>query len=146
MYAFAWVHQMAGLPSPANNPLVHTTLSGLRCLLAQPVVKKEPLTPDMLETMVRACGAHPSLADVQFLAACSLGFAAFLRYEEIAKLNCNDVAFFTNHVEIKIRKNDRLCQGDRVLVARSCKPTCPVAMLERLRLVKLLWHIVPATY
>ena len=77
-----------------------------------------------------------------------LGFAAFLRYEEIAKLNCNDVEFFTNHVEIKIRssKNDQLRQGDRVLVARSGKPTCPVAMLERLRLVKLLWHIVPATY
>jgi len=62
-----------------------------------------------------------------------LGFAAFLRYEEIAKLNCNDVAFFTNHVEIKIRssKNDRLRQGDCVLVARSGKLTCPVAILER---------------
>ena len=83
--------------------------------------------------MVRACGAHPSLADVRFLAACLLGFAAFLRYEEIAKLNCNDVEFFTNHVEIKIRssKNDQLRQGDRVLVARSGKLTCPVAMLER---------------
>jgi len=75
MYALASVHQMAGLPSPTDNPLVQTTLSGLRRLLAQPVVKKEPLTPDMLEAMVRACGPHPSLADVRFLAACLLGFA-----------------------------------------------------------------------
>jgi len=131
-YAIAWAYQMAGLPSPSINPLVQTTLSGLRRVLAQPVVKKEPITPDMLEAMVRACGAKPSLSDVRFLAACLLGFAAFLRYEELSSLKCSDVLFFTEHMEIKIRlsKTDQLRQGDHVLVARSTKITCPVAMLE----------------
>ncbi|XP_065889002.1 integrase/recombinase xerD homolog [Dysidea avara] len=132
-YAIAWIHQMAGLPSPSSNPLVLTTLSGLRRSLAQPVVRKEPITPDMLEAMVRACGANPTLADVRFLAVCLLGFAAFLRYEELSNLKCSDVLFFADHMEIKIRssKTDQLRQGDRVYVACSSKVTCPVTMLKR---------------
>ena len=42
MYAITLVHRMVGLPSPADNPLVQTTPS----VLAQPVVKKEPITAD----------------------------------------------------------------------------------------------------
>ena len=113
--------------------IVQTTLSGLHCSLAQSVVRKEPITPDMLEAMVRACGANPTLSDVRFLDVCLLGFAAFLRYEELTNLKCSDVLFFADHMEIKIHSNntDQLRQGDRVYVACSAKVTCPVAMLKR---------------
>ena len=58
--------------------VVIEVVGGLRRSLAKPAVKKEPITGGVLEHMVLACGANPSLADVRFLAACLLAFAAFL--------------------------------------------------------------------
>ena len=94
-------------------------------------------------------GLVEQIPDVHFLAACLLGFAAFLRYEELSSLKCSDVLFFTYHMEIKIRssKTDQLHQGDRVLVAHSTNITCLVAMQTLYGhgwFVKLLWDIVPS--
>ena len=83
VYAISWIHHMAGLPSPSDSPFIQTVLAGLRRSLAKPTVKKEPITAVMLEHMVQDCGSNPSLADVRFLAACLLGSAAFLRYDEL---------------------------------------------------------------
>jgi len=55
VYAITWVHEMAGLTSPADNPFVQPILSSLQHALARPVIKKEPITPAMLKTMVNAC-------------------------------------------------------------------------------------------
>ena len=40
VYALAWIHQAAGLPSPTNDPFVQAVLGGLRRILALPTVKK----------------------------------------------------------------------------------------------------------
>ena len=57
-----WVQQMAELPNsqelflpatPINSPFVKTTLEGMQQLLAKPAVKKAPITPAMLEDMVK---------------------------------------------------------------------------------------------
>ena len=37
------------------------------------------------------------------MAACSLGFVAFLQYDELSKLHCEDLTFTANFLEIKIR-------------------------------------------
>ena len=42
VHALNWVHSLAGLDSPAQSPLVQTTLEGLRRLLARPVLNKKP--------------------------------------------------------------------------------------------------------
>jgi len=130
VYALTWVHQAAGLPSPSDDPFVQTVLAGLRRTLALPTVKKRPFTAEMLRDMVQACQPDPSLADLHFLAACLLGFAAFLRYDELSKLRCEDLLFTSTFLQIKLR-TDQFRQGDVVLVARSGKPTCPVAMVEQ---------------
>ena len=67
------------------------------------------------------------------MAACLLGFAAFLRYDELSKLRCEDMVFTSTFLQIKIRssKTDQYRQGDNVLVARTGRPTCPVSMVER---------------
>ena len=43
---------MAGLDSPTNHPLVHVALEGARRQLGKPTVKKEPVTPEMLQSLV----------------------------------------------------------------------------------------------
>ena len=86
----------------------------------------------MLSDMVQACQPNPSLGDLRLMAACLLGFAAFLRYDELSKLRCEDLVFTPKFLQIKIRssKTDQYHQDDTVLVARTGKPTCPVSMVE----------------
>ena len=133
VYALAWIHQAAGLPSPASDPFVQTVLGGLRRVLALPTVKKRPFTSEMLSDMVQACQPDPSLGDLRLMAACLLGFAAFLRYDELSKLRCEDLTFTPTFLQVTIRssKTDQYRQGDTVLVARTGRPTCPVSMVEQ---------------
>ena len=99
---------------------------------ASPTVKKQPITSEMLSDMVQAYQPCPSFGDLWLMAACSLGFAAFLWYDELSKLPCEDLTFTTNFLEIKIRssKADQYQQGDTVLVAHTGRSTCPVSMVE----------------
>ena len=50
--AVSWMHASAGLSSLLADPFVKATLEGLQRSLAKPVVKKEPVTVDMLEAIV----------------------------------------------------------------------------------------------
>ena len=46
--ALGWVHGLAGVSSPAESPFVRRTLEGIQRVLAKLVVKKEPVTADIL--------------------------------------------------------------------------------------------------
>ena len=72
---------------------MQVTLDGLRCLLAKPIKRKEPVTAQMLHDMVMAAGTSPSLTEVRLLAICLVAFAGFLRCDELLKLRCMDIAF-----------------------------------------------------
>ena len=115
------MHQLAGYPAIAESPFVRIVLDGLQRNLAKPKVRKEPVTADMLSALVASLGEVPSLTEVRLVAACLLGFSAFLRYDEIAKLRCCDVTFGPQNMVINIlsSKTDQYRQGDRVLVART---------------------------
>ena len=74
-----------------------------------------------------------SLADVRALTFCLLGFAGFLRYDELSKLRLCDISIYESHMELFIEssKTDQLRQGAVVVIARTGTSLCPVAMLER---------------
>ena len=131
--AIGWVHQISGLEPVAHSPFVCATMAGLKRLLAKPKVKKEPITADMLATLVKSLGQSPSLADVRLAASCLLAFAAFLRFDELAKLRSCDVKISEASMTVYIAssKTDQYRQGESVLIARTGSPTCPVAMLEK---------------
>ena len=78
-----WVHQFAVYPAVSESPFV---LDGMQRKLAKAKERKEPVTTDMMSTLVNSLGGVPSLTDVQLVAACVLAFSAFLRYDEPAKL------------------------------------------------------------
>ena len=87
----------------------------------------------MLAMLVSSLGLAPSLTEVRLAAMALLSFAAFLRYDELAKLKCCDLKLSETSLTLKIRssKTDQFRQGDAVLVARTRLVTCPVAMVER---------------
>ena len=76
--ALAWIHSTAGLSSPLSQPFVKATLEGLHRTLAKPVVKKEPVTLEMLGAMVEDANRSGSLSDLRLVTACLLSFAGFL--------------------------------------------------------------------
>ena len=131
--AIGWVHQLAGHPPIVASPFVRATLAGLQRKLAKPKVPKEPITTDILVALVDSLGPTPTLADIRLAASCLLAFAAFLRYDELAKLRCCDVRFTAQSMSVHITssKTDQYREGASVLVARTGSSICPVAMLER---------------
>lgn len=133
MNALSWLHQVAGLQPVSGAPLVQAALAGFRRMLAQPKVRKEPVTAEMLKAMVEAAGPEPSLLEVRLLALCLLAFAGFLRCEELVKLECADVEFNIEGLvlHIKSSKTDQFREGASLVVARTGLSTCPVAMMER---------------
>ena len=66
------------------------------------------------------------------VASLLLAYAAFLRFDEFAKLCCCDMEFERDSMSICIAssKTDQYQKGDKVLVARTGSATCPVAMIE----------------
>ena len=64
---------------------------------------------------------------------CLLSFAAFLRFDEMSKLNCSDVKLYKDRMVLTIHesKTDQYRQWDEVLVAATGTETCPVKMVRR---------------
>ena len=129
----SWLHQAAGLQPVSGAPLVQAALAGFRRILAKPKVRKEPVTAEMLKSMVDSAGPEPSLSEIRLLVVCLLAFAGFLRCEEVLKLECADVEFNTEGLVLKIvsSKTDQFREGAALVIARTGLCTCPVAMLER---------------
>lgn len=140
--AIGWVNQLSGQAPIVQAPLVNATVAGLKRSLAKPKARKEPVTVDMLSALVHSMGTPPSLSELRLAASCLLAFAAFLRYDELAKLRCCDISFSETSMSIHIvsSKTDQYRQGDTVLVARTSSPTCPVSMMERYFLQAKLSH------
>ena len=113
VYGLNWAHEMAGLDSPTSHPLVHAALEGARRQLGKPTVKKEPVTPEMLRSLVEKFGGrNASLTDLRGLAICVLGYAGFLRYDEIAGLRFSDVKILEEHLDLFIASSKTCRQAE----------------------------------
>ena len=132
--ALSWAHNLACVEDPTGHPLVKQVLEGAKRMLSHRVNKKEPITPEILRSLVdRYATEQATLADIRTLTICLLGFAGFFRYSELAKIKECDLQFFEDHLEIFIEssKTDQYRDGAIVVIARTGTNYCPVAMLER---------------
>ena len=130
----AWVHHLAGERSLSEHPLVKDVLAGAQRLLAHHTFKKEPITVTQLEQLVNSKALSlASLYDIRSLLICLLAFAAFLRFDELAKLVRSDVELDSEKLQLFIEssKTDKYRDGAWVVVAVSGKVTCPVNMMNR---------------
>ena len=73
-----------------------------------------------------------SLYDIRSVLICLLAFAAFLRFDELAKLVRSDVEIHSEKLQLFIdsSKTDKFKDGAWV-VAVTGKVTCPVNMMNR---------------
>lgn len=126
-----WAHKIAGLPAVSTHPIVKVILEANARILAKPKQRKEPISIDMLKTMVsRSCN---NIKDIRAIAICLTAFAGFLRFDEIKNLKCQNVIFHEDYVELKLEssKTDQFRDGAKVLISKTGSATCPVQALEK---------------
>ncbi|XP_062621054.1 uncharacterized protein LOC134282664 [Saccostrea cucullata] len=133
IHAISWAHSLAGYIDPCDSALVKTVKEGAVRETSKPVIKKEPITPEHLKTLVSTFGEDGNLYNLRTLCMCLLGFAGFLRFSEIVNIRYSDICIQTNCVEINIvkSKTDVYKTGHKVCIARTFCDTCPVNMLEK---------------
>jgi integrase len=108
-------------------------LEGARRISVKPVIKKEPITPEILQRIVERYGsATNSLTDIRICCMCLLSYAAFLRFSELVNLKRSDIFFYDDHFSLFISKSktDQFKTGTCVNVSRTENITCPYNMLK----------------
>jgi integrase len=133
-YAIRWAHRLAGLAVPCKSDLVKTIREGSIRSVGRCVVKKEPITPEILRQLVNVYGFHNTyLKNIRVVCMCLLCYAGFLRLAELANLRRDHVFIYDNHVKLFLEssKTDVYREGRDALISKTNTPTCPVNMLLR---------------
>ncbi|XP_078352499.1 integrase/recombinase xerD homolog isoform X1 [Oculina patagonica] len=135
VYSIDWAQQLAGLPKVSVHPMVASLVSASQRILGKPKSKKEPVTPEMLKTLVNSkiSDKCPSLSDLKTVALCLIGYAGFFRFSELCAIRACDIKFFPTYVSIFLEssKTDQFRDGAWIAIARSDQETCPVKALEQ---------------
>ena len=75
-YGIRWGHHVMGFNSPTYNPFVQLAFDGCQRLCETETTKKEPITSDMIKTLVTKYGGENyTIPGLRFLLTCLLGFA-----------------------------------------------------------------------
>ena len=133
IYSIAWAHTVASATSPTTHPLVISTFAGCKRHLAKSRAPKKPISPSMLESYIDTCPEYTSnLDDMRTLFVVLVGYAGFLRVNEILNIQVRHITIEREYMQIFLpkRKNDQFRQGQQLHIARSHKKTCPVAITE----------------
>ena len=128
-----WGHLTAGFSNPMDNDFVKIVLEEAKRKVGRPPsAQKEPMSPEMVKTVVQCFGQGTNLLNHRTVVICLLGFSGFLRISELMNTQVKHLRFFTSHLEITIpkAKNDQLREGHIVHIKRLYSQFCPVHWLQ----------------
>ena len=130
----SWANKLYGFPDPCQDPMVKNILEAGVRISAKPVVKKEPITPEMISSICsKYASPSANLSSLRIAALFITAYCAFLRFDELAKLCCCDVNFNnSDYVKITIASSetDVYRDGSSVLLARTGTVNCPYTILS----------------
>lgn len=132
-YAIKWFHDLCGFPDPTcNSFVINLVESAKRNCISKPV-KKDPISVEILQQLCNSYLSSNDLLVIRDLAMILLGFAGFLRFDELSSLRCNDICFKHEGLCIRILKSktDQYREGNDIIISRGESAACPVAMLQR---------------
>jgi hypothetical protein len=134
--AISWAHKMAGVSDPCFSPIVKNCVDGLKRKLSSPIVKKEPITAEILVKLYEHHCADftiKNLLAIRTVAMCLVAYAGFLRFDELSRIKLEHLTFERTHVSICIpsSKTDIFRQGQMVIIARLSSKVCPVSVLQK---------------
>lgn len=133
VYSLKWVHSLFGFVDPTDNTFVKNLQSSAKRLNSKPVRKKDPVSTEMLIDLCNKYNDTDDLMVVRDLTMILIGFAGFLRFDELSNLKCKDVKVFSEYLSIFIRrsKTDQYRHGQEILISKGVTSACPVSMYIR---------------
>lgn len=132
-YAIKWMHNINDFQDPTESAFVKNLLDASKRLRSVPVKKKDIVNTEMLQNLCDLFKSSTDLVDIRDLTMILIGYAGFLRYNEISELKCSDITFYDKHLVLKIRKSktDVYREGREVLIVKGSSSACPYVMLKR---------------
>ena len=96
---------MLDLRDPCKTSLVVTVNEAAKRVLSKPVTKKEPIKPCHLKLLAKKFGGRDAnLTNLRLLTLCRVGFAGFLRFDELSSIKRSDIIFHNTYMKIFIMK------------------------------------------
>jgi len=132
-YSIKWAHEMAGVPSPTDNPVVEVVRSASKRILGTTTVnRKEPISSDLIHKIVSHANLD-NLVDLRNVTLYVLCFSGFFRFDDISRVRRGDISFNEGFMVIQVRKskNDLLRRENEVVISELSRPACPVNLLRR---------------
>jgi integrase len=132
-YSIQWMHEINGFISPTVSSLVKNVFEAGKRKLSKPIIKKEPVTPDMLCAIYSRLYENGNLKNQRILCAILLSFAGFLRSSELLSIKCSDVKFDIMYMSIFIEssKTDKYRDGAWIVISKTDTILCPVINLHK---------------
>ncbi|XP_069114860.1 uncharacterized protein [Argopecten irradians] len=132
-YSLKWFHDIFDFKSPTDSKLVVNILEAGKRKLARPVIKKEPVTIRMLSDMFDFLFMEGNSKNQRIICASLLGYAGFLRSEELLKIKRSDIVIDSTHMRVFIEssKTDKYRDGAWIVISRTGTKLCPVVNIER---------------
>ena len=132
-YAINWIHKMNNLPNPCKNNQVRLMKEAAKRLVSRAKVKKLPIKPYHLLKIARNNRNKKDLKKQRTITMILLGYAGFLRFQELSTLTLGDLIFSEQYVKIFIQKSkcDQYRSGSWVFIAQTGNATCPVRAIKK---------------
>jgi len=129
-YSIKWAHDMCGQLDPTGNAFVKNLVESAKRTAKAPVVKKDPVSTDILISLCTMFQGSTDLTVVRDLTMILLCYSAFLRFSQ---LKCHDITVKDDYLVVKIKKSktDQYRAGDEILVSKGQSLACPYNMLMK---------------
>ena len=132
-YGLKWAHDVAGIPSPTDDPIVETVRTASKRVLGTSVLsRKEPISATLIHDIINKSdlGNPVELRNVTMYV---LSFAGFFRFDDVSRIRRSDISFREGFMVVKVlkSKNDQLRKGDEVVISQLSSSACPVELLKR---------------
>ncbi|CAC5372756.1 unnamed protein product [Mytilus coruscus] len=116
-YAIKWEHELNLYSTFFSEPFLQLILEGGVRILSKPVNKKQPITAEILKSVVDTYGISHDLNNLRVCCLMLMGYAGFLRYNELANIKASNLKLFRSHLEIYIEssKTDVYRQGNTLV-------------------------------
>jgi integrase len=133
VYSIKWMHSLHDYVDPTTNSMVKHLLETSKRECYEPVKKKDTIDSEMLQTLCDNFSDSSDVVTLRDLSIILLGFAGFLRFNELNSLICSDITFNDDHLVINIRKSktDVYRQGKSVPICKGTTNACPFNMLKK---------------
>ena len=115
-YGLKWTHDVAGIPSPTDDPIVEAVRSASKRILGTRALnRKEPISPTLIHDIVKKSDLENPVV-LRNVTMYVLSFAGFFRFDDVSRIRRSVISFKEGFMVIKILKS----KNDQLVRRRSC--------------------------